>query len=310
MSLRIVFMGTPDFAVPCLARLLEDKHTVVGVITQPDKPRGRGYKLCPPAVKVLAMEKGLPVYQPESLRTGEAGELVARLAPELIVVVAYGKILPPDLLSIPPLGCINVHASLLPHLRGAAPIQWSVIHGDRISGVTTMYLSEGMDAGDVILKADTPIGAEESAGQLFERLSKMGADLLSQTVTLIEKGNAPRTPQNHGAATFAPMITKELARIDFQKPAKAVVNLVRGLCPAPGAHILTDGALLKVYEARGVAGYHGAPGELLDAKRFIVACGSGAVELLSVQPQGKNVMSGSAYLCGKNLTVGQKFTDA
>lgn len=308
MPLRIVFMGTPDFAVPCLIRLLADGHQITGVFTQPDKPRGRGRRLSPPPVKELALERGLNLHQPATLRDGKASGLLSQMAPDLAVVVAYGKILPPDMLEIPPLGCINVHASLLPHLRGAAPIQWSIINGDKVTGVTTMYLAEGMDTGDIILKEDTPIGEEETAGQLFQRLSEMGARLLSRTVDLVEKGKAPRTSQRHEEASYAPMITKETAQIDFERPAKAVVNLVRGLSPSPTAFVRAGG-ILKVHEARVAQGCHGAPGELLHQRHLIVGCGSGAVELLQVQPQGKNIMSGAAFLNGHNFQTGQKFTD-
>ncbi len=302
--MRIVFMGTPDFAVPCLERLLADGHQVAGVFTQPDKPKGRGHHLQPPPVKELALARGLPVYQPATLRDGQALETLRALAPQLAVVVAYGKILPPALLAVPPLGCINVHGSLLPRWRGAAPIQWSVLSGDRQAGVTTMYLAEGMDTGDMILRRSTPVGPQETSGQLYERLAELGAQLLGETVELIAQGRAPRTPQQEEEATYAPMLTKELAAIDFMKPAAQVHNLVRGMNPWPVAHTLLEGQPLKVYAARLSEG-SGAPGQVLESRgRLVVACGQGAVELLELQAQGKKRMAAADYLRGHPLAPG------
>ena len=302
--MRIVFMGTPDFAVPCLERLLADGHQVAGVFTQPDKPKGRGHHLQPPPVKELALARGLPVYQPATLRDGQALETLRALAPQLAVVVAYGKILPPALLEVPPLGCINVHGSLLPRWRGAAPIQWSVLSGDRQAGVTTMYLAEGMDTGDMILRRSTPVGPQETSGQLYERLAELGAQLLGETVELIAQGKAPRTPQQEEEATYAPMLTKELAAIDFMKPAAQVHNLVRGMNPWPVAHTLLEGQPLKVYAARLSEG-SGAPGQVLESRgRLVVACGQGAVELLELQAQGKKRMAAADYLRGHPLAPG------
>ena len=302
--MRIVFMGTPDFAVPCLERLLADGHQVAGVFTQPDKPKGRGHHLQPPPVKELALARGLPVYQPATLRDGQALETLRALAPQLAVVVAYGKILPPALLAVPPLGCINVHGSLLPRWRGAAPIQWSVLSGDRQAGVTTMYLAEGMDTGDMILRRSTPVGPQETSGQLYERLAELGAQLLGETVELIAQGKAPRTPQQEEEATYAPMLTKELAAIDFMKPAAQVHNLVRGMNPWPVAHTLLEGQPLKVYAARLSEG-SGAPGQVLESRgRLVVACGQGAVELLELQAQGKKRMAAADYLRGHPLAPG------
>lgn len=302
--MRIVFMGTPDFAVPCLERLLADGHQVAGVFTQPDKPKGRGHHLQPPPVKELALARGLPVYQPATLRDGQALETLRALAPQLAVVVAYGKILPPALLEVPPLGCINVHGSLLPRWRGAAPIQWSVLSGDQQAGVTTMYLAEGMDTGDMILRRSTPVGPQETSGQLYERLAELGAQLLGETVELIAQGRAPRTPQQEEEATYAPMLTKELAAIDFMKPAAQVHNLVRGMNPWPVAHTLLEGQPLKVYAARLSEG-SGAPGQVLESRgRLVVACGQGAVELLELQAQGKKRMAAADYLRGHPLAPG------
>ena len=310
MPLNIVFMGTPDFAVPCLARLLADGHRLPAVFSQPDKPRGRGYTLTPPSVKQLALEHAIPVYQPAGLRDGQALSILRELAPDLIVVVAYGKILPPAILELPALGCVNVHASLLPELRGAAPIQWSVINGDTRTGITTMFMAEGLDTGDIILQRETSIGPEETAGELFDRLSLLGAQCLAETLPLLSGGQAPRMPQDDTRATYAPMIDKSVCAIDFTKSAQAICNLVRGLNPAPCAHTHLEGRLLKIHKARPVDACSGEAGALLDTKRLIVGCGDGAVELLTVQPEGKRAMDGAAFACGRKLVGGGKFTVA
>lgn len=302
--MRIVFMGTPDFAVPCLSRLLDDGHTIAGVFTQPDKPQGRGYKLMPPPVKVRALESGLPVYQPAKMRDGQALAILKELSPELVVVVAYGKILPSDILALPPLGCVNVHGSLLPKYRGAAPIQWSVLNGDRTAGVTTMYMAEGLDTGDMILTRETPLGPDETSGELYERLATLGADALSETVRLIGEGRAPRVPQDDALASHAPMLTKELARIDWTKPASEVHNLIRGMNPWPIAHTSLCGRPLKIYRSRLVSGA-GAPGALIGGSGFVVACGQGAVELLEIQEAGKKRMAAADYLRGHPDAAGK-----
>lgn len=298
--MRIVFMGTPDFAVPCLSRLLADGHEIPGVFAQPDRPKGRGHKLAPPPVKELALARGIPVYQPEKLRDGAALELLRSLRPELAVVVAYGRILPKELLEVPPLGCINVHGSLLPKYRGAAPIQWSVLNGDEMGGVTTMYMAEGLDCGDMILQAGTPIGENETSGELFQRLSEMGADLLSETVRRVGAGDAPRILQNESQATTAPMLDKAMARIDFSKPARQVHKLICGMNPWPMAHTVMDGEPVKVHRSRLAEGT-GAPGTVLPGKGLTVACGEGAVELLEIQGQGGKRMAAQDYLRGHPL---------
>lgn len=303
--MKIVFMGTPQFAVPCLARILDDGHQVVGVFSQPDKPQGRGYKLTPPPVKELALSRCVPVFQPQKLRDGEALSILKELAPDLIVVVAYGKILPVDILELPPLGCINVHGSLLPRYRGAAPIQWSVINGDKTTGVTTMYMAEGMDTGDMILKAETEIGAEETAGELYERLSVLGASCLAQTLTLIEQGKAPRQPQDDALATHAPMLEKCTGRLDFSKSADTLYNQIRGCSPWPGAFTHIQGRMLKVHRVRVHNDLQGKPGQVIDCQRFIVACGQGALEFLEVQPQCKGRMTGPQFLCGCRAPAGE-----
>lgn len=302
--MRIVFMGTPDFAVPCLQRLIDDGHTVVGVFTQPDKPKGRGYTMTPPPVKELALSAGIPVYQPTKLRDGTALALLGELAPELIVVVAYGRILPKDILDCPPLGCINIHGSLLPKYRGAAPIQWTVLNGDKIGGVTSMYMGEGMDTGDLLLTVETPVGENETSGELYERLAPMGANCLSATIRHIETDTAIATPQEESLATAAPMLTKAMGQVDLSMDAHKLHNLIRGLNPWPSVSITApDGRTLKLHRSVICEG-SGTAGEILDSKRLIVACGTGALELTEVQPEGKGRMTGGDYLRGARLQKG------
>ena len=232
-DMRIVFMGTPDFAAAILERLISTGRNVVGVFSQPDKPVGRKQIIEPTPVKKLALEHGIPVFQPAKMKDGTALEMMKSLSPDLVVVAAYGRILPKELLDVPPLGCVNVHGSLLPKYRGAAPIQWSVINGDPVTGVTTMYMAEGMDTGDMILKLETEIGGDETAGELFERLAVLGADSIEKTLELFDRGSVPREPQNDAEATLAPMLKKEMGEIDFEKSPEEIHNLVRGLCPWP-----------------------------------------------------------------------------
>ena len=287
-DMRIVFMGTPDFAAAILERLISTGRNVVGVFSQPDKPVGRKQIIEPTPVKKLASEHGIPVFQPVKMKDGTALEMMKSLSPDIAVVAAYGRILPKELLDVPPLGCVNVHGSLLPKYRGAAPIQWSVINGDKITGVTTMYMAEGMDTGDMILKLETEIGEDETAGELFDRMAALGADSIEKTLELFDNGAVPRTPQSEAEATMAPMLKKEMGELDFGKSAEEIHNLVRGLCPWPVAFTYVDGKSVKIYKADRVEGYSGAPGELLDEKRFIVGCRDGAVELSIVQPEGKS----------------------
>ncbi len=305
--MRIVFMGTPDFAVPCLERLISCGFDVVGAFSQPDRPKGRGMQLEPTPVKKLAQAHNIPVFQPLKLRDGTVLKQLQDLAPDLIVVVAYGRILPKDILDLPKLGCINVHASILPKLRGAAPIQWSVINGDTETGVTTMYMAEGLDTGDTILTITTKIGENETAGELFERLAPTGADALEKTIEQIAAGTASRTKQDENLATHSPMLDKKLADLDFSKSPKEVCNLIRGLNPAPCAFSRFDGKIVKILAAKPVEGYNGNIGEVLDEKRLIVGCKDGAIELLEVRPEGKKPMSGAEFSRGKRIVKGQKF---
>ncbi len=307
--MKIVYMGTPDFAKTCLERILCEGYEIVGVFTQPDRPKGRSGKPAPPPTKELALEHNIPVFQPEKLRDGTALAILQELAPDVIVVVAYGRILPPDILTLPKHGCINVHASLLPRYRGAAPIQWSVINGDDTTGVCTMFMDEGMDTGDIILTHRTPIDKNETSGELFRRLSAIGADCLANTLDILRKGDTlPRTVQEHTQATHAPMLTKDVGRLDFTKSAKTLHNLVRGCSPWPGAHTRLRDKMLKVHECRPMDEKTSAPcGTLLQmADKLCVACGDGdLIELISVQLEGKSRVSGADFLRGFRLTDGE-----
>lgn len=303
--MRIVFMGTPDFAVPCLQRLLEDGHEVPAVFTQPDKPVGRHAVLTPPPVKQLALSHGIPVYQPTKMRDGTVAALLRELAPDCLVVVAYGRILPQEILDVPPRGCVNIHGSLLPRYRGAAPIQWSVIRGETVTGVTSMFMDAGMDTGDIIDTLTTPIGENETAGELFERLAPLGARLLSTTLAAIADGTVTRRPQNGAEATMAPMLEKAMGRLDLTRPARELHNQVRGMNPWPGAFCTAGGKTLKIHETRVAAG-SGAPGTLLCADPVTVACGEGALQLVTVQPEGKPRMAAEAWLRGARLPQGAR----
>lgn len=302
--MRIVFMGTPDYSVKTLEALVNGGHEVVAVFAQPDKPVGRKQILTPPATKQKALELNIPVYQPTTLRDGSALELLKRLNPEVIVVVAYGKILPKEILELPKFGCINGHASLLPRHRGASPIQWCIVCGDKTTGVTTMYMDEGMDTGDIIDTFKTEIGEQETAEELFERLSHISAELMLKTLSKLQNGTATRTPQNHSEATYAPIIKKEMAHIDFNNTAEEICNAVRGYYSWPCAFCFVEGKRLKVIKARVSSG-KGTPGEVISNENHLtVACNDGAVEFVTVQPEGGKVMSASDMLRGKGVALG------
>ena len=297
--MRIIFMGTPDFAVPCLQSLMDAGHSVCAVFTQPDKPKGRGYAMTPPPVKVLAQKHGIPVFQPGTLRTPQAAEQISGFHPDLIAVVAYGKILPKEILDIPPHGCINVHASLLPKYRGAAPIQWSVINGEPVTGVTTMYMDEGLDTGDILFQQEVEIGPDETSGMLFDRLSVVGAELLVRTLDAVHTGNIERVKQGKDGESNAPMLKKEMSRIDWNKPAAQIHNLVRGLSPWPVAYAAYQGRRLKIHKTRVYEGKSGAPGELSAGKDAVVCCGGGtALQLLEVQYEGGRKMDAADFFRG------------
>lgn len=305
--MRILFMGTPDFAVPCLERLIADGHEIVGVVTQPDKPKGRGHKFLPPPVKETAIQHGIDVLQPHSLKNEAFLPELTKRNPELIVVVAYGKILPRYLLEFPKHGCINVHASLLPKYRGAGPIQWSVINGDEITGVTTMYMGEELDAGDMIMKTETRIGEEETAGELFDRLSVLGAQLLAKTLIRVEAGDVPREGQDESLVSYAPMVSKETGHIDWTKDAESIRNLVRGTNPWPLSFSLYEGQTMKVIHAIKGEKEEGTPGEILSADKhgICVACGKGETLVIDeIQMQGSKRMRVADYLNGHEIAVG------
>ena len=302
--MRIVFMGTPDFAVPSLQALLDAGHEVCAVYTQPDKPQGRKQVLTPPPVKVLAQEHHIPVYQPLSFKGADAQAQLRALEPEVIIVVAYGKLLPKAVLDIPPRGCINVHGSLLPRWRGAAPIQWSVIAGDQKAGVTTMQMAEGLDTGDMLLTYETEVGARETAGELFDRLAQAGAELLVETLDKLD--TITPTPQDDSQSCYAHMLDKQMAVIDWSKSAHEIDCLIRGLNPWPVALTTLDGARLKVYAAQPVSSA-GKPGEVLegDAKRgLVVACGEGALMLEEIQLVGGKRMKCADFLRGHAVPKG------
>ena len=305
--MRVVFMGTPDFAVPSLQKLLDAGFEVCAVYTQPDKPKGRGHKLQAPPVKELALQHEIPVFQPTSLRKEEVQQELQSFQPDVIVVVAYGKILPKAVLDLPRLGCINVHGSLLPKYRGAAPIQWTVINGDGIGGVTTMFMGEGLDTGDMLLKAETPVGAEETAGQLFDRLKDLGADLLLETLEKLEQGTLTPIPQNEEDATHAPMLSKELSVIDWSKPARELHNLIRGLNPWPSAYSYLDGKKLKIHASRVVEGSGEAGKAFAKDGNLLVYCGEDALELTEIQTENGKRMDGKSYLLGHPLNKDSRF---
>lgn len=304
--MNVVFMGTPEFAVPTLEALVKE-HNVTAVVTQPDKPKGRGKKMMFSAVKEKALEYGLTVYQPEKVKDSDFVQVLKELAPDIMVVVAFGQILSEEILNIPKYGCINVHGSLLPEYRGAAPIQWSIIHGREYGGVTTMYMAKGLDSGDMILKAQEKIRDDDTYGSLYDRLSVIGADLLIKTLELIESGEAPRTPQNEAEATAAPMITREMERINWNDRADNIVNLIKGLNPQPVAHTLLKGEKLKIWFAEKEGNrYTGTPGEIVDVRKkdFVVMTADGSVAVKEVQAQGGKKMTTDAYMRGHAIDKG------
>lgn len=302
--MRILFMGTPDFAVPCLDSLIKAGHNIVAVITQPDKPQGRKMKLTPPPVKELAISNNIEVYQPETLKNDAIKELLENKQPELIVVVAYGKILPKYVLDFAKYGCINVHGSILPRWRGAAPIQWSIISGDETAGVTTMKMSEGLDTGDMLLKYETKIGESETAGQLFDRLSQQGANLLCKTIEQIDIIIPQK--QDESKANYAHMLDKQMAQIDWNKSNKQIDCLIRGLNPWPIALTTLNGEKLKIYSAK-LYNASGKAGEVLQADSktgLIVACGEGAMLIEEIQATSGKRMNAKDYLRGHKIEVG------
>ncbi|MGI6576226.1 MAG: methionyl-tRNA formyltransferase [bacterium] len=318
--MRILYMGTPQFAVESLQQLIKDGEEVVGVVTQPDRPQGRGKKIAPPPVKVFADAKGLPVFQPEKLKDNLVIEKLSSFCPDVIVVVAYGKILPREVLSLPPQGCINLHASLLPKYRGAAPIHWALLRGEDVTGVTTMYMDEGLDTGDIIYQQEVPISPADTAGSLYTKLAAAGGKLLVKTIVQIKKGCAPRIPQNEQEATYAPPLERKDEVIDWSRSAQELWLQVRGLNPEPGATTYWEGKNLKVWEAVPFAEVEfqegqqdemrGNPGQVLSVDNkagVLVSTGAGLLQLHKVQPAGKKVMLACDFARGYRVEPGMSF---
>ncbi len=309
-GLRIVFMGTPEFACPTLQKLIDRGENVVAVVTQPDRPKGRGQQMLPPPVKQLAERHGIPVQQPVKVRTPDAVEEIRALAPDLIVVVAFGQILPKALLEIPRYGCINVHASLLPRWRGAAPLNWCIIAGDTETGVTTMQMDVGLDTGDMLLKKITPIGRDEDASSLHDRLCGIGAEALAETIDLLVAGRLVPEKQDDALTTYASMLKKEDGLIDWSGDAIAIRNRIRGLTPWPGAYTHLNGKTLKVFRTRAGSGT-GSPGTVLQAGKngIEVACGSGSLWIDELQLEGKKRLAAAEFLAGCRIEPGTTLGD-
>ena len=304
--MRIIFMGTPDFAVPCLKAIIDAGHEVAAVFTQPDKPRGRKQELTPPEVKVLALENGLTVYQPATLRAGEAFDVISGIQPEIIVVAAYGKILPKEILELPRYGCINVHGSLLPKYRGAAPIQWSVINGDKETGVTIMQMAEGLDTGDMLYQKAIPIGIDDTAESMFDKLSELGAEMTVEALELIPQGKLTAVKQDDSLSSYAPMLDKSIAVIDWRKSGKEVHDLIRGLYSWPIAQTTLGGKKLKLYRSSPCE-KRGEAGRIIAVDPLTVACGEGSVIIHELQLEGKKRMDASLFIIGHRLNIGDRF---
>lgn len=305
--MRVIFMGTPDFAVPSLEALLT-KHEVVLVVTQPDKPKGRGKKMVPTPVKACALEHGIPVLQPEKVKEPEFVEQLRSYEPDLIAVTAFGQILSEPILEMPKYGCINVHGSLLPKYRGAAPMQWSIIDGEKVTGITTMYMAKGLDSGDMLLKAEVEITDEDTFATIHDKMAVTGANLLLDTLDQLEAGTLERIPQDHDAATYAPMITKETGHIDWSKNRQDIINLIRGLNPVPAAYTTYEEEVLKIFGAviSDVQADDAANGEIVAVvkKGFVVKCGDGCLLITEVQARGGKRMMTDAYLRGHAVKEG------
>ena len=305
--MSVIFMGTPDFAVPSLEALLT-KHEVVLVVTQPDKPKGRGKKMVPTPVKACALEHGIPVLQPEKVKEPEFVEQLRSYEPDLIAVTAFGQILSEPILEMPKYGCINVHGSLLPKYRGAAPMQWSIIDGEKVTGITTMYMAKGLDSGDMLLKAEVEITDEDTFATIHDKMAVTGANLLLDTLDQLEAGTLERIPQDHDAATYAPMITKETGHIDWSKNRQDIINLIRGLNPVPAAYTIYEEEVLKIFGAviSDVQADDAANGEIVAVvkKGFVVKCGDGCLLITEVQARGGKRMMTDAYLRGHAMKEG------
>jgi methionyl-tRNA formyltransferase len=298
-------MGTPGFAVPTLKALIESENDVVAVITKPDTPKGRGRRVIPPPIKTLTIDYNIPVLQPEKIRTEGFYSELKEYEPDVICVAAYGKILPKNILNLPPQGCINVHASLLPNYRGAAPINWAIIKGEEITGITTMMMDEGMDTGDMLLQKEVKIEVEDDAESLSEKLSLVGAELLLETIRLQKQGRLTRIPQDHSKATYAPILKKKDGIIDWRKRSEEIKNLIRGTLPWPSAHTTIDGKNLKLYKAE-VSNGMGKPGEAILSESGIlrVATGDGSIDVTEIQIEGGKKLPIQAFLIGRKIPKG------
>lgn len=309
--MRIVFMGTPDFAVPSLKKLAEQPWEIVAVVTQPDRPRGRGKKVTPSPVKEVALGLGLPVYQPERVRNPEFIKLLQDLSPDVIIVVAFGQILPREILFLPVYGCINLHASLLPKYRGAAPIHWSVINGETTTGVTTMMMDEGLDTGDMLLKKEIPISDQATTGEIHDQLAEVGANLLVETIRSLPDGCIVPQPQDETKASYAPMLTKELEEINWEWPVAKIYNLIRGMNPWPGTYTFYKDKILKIWRAERIGSTKEPdrdfkPGQIISVlnKGPVVQTGDGQIILTELQPQGKSKMKGEEFVRGYQVYPG------
>ena len=311
--MNIIFMGTPDFSVPCLRELINAGENIRAVFTQPDKPKGRGYKLTPPPVKEFALQYDIPVYQPLSMKKGKDAEMAMQVIrdinPDLIVVVAYGKILPKTILDMPKYGCINVHASLLPKLRGSSPIQSCILTGETVTGVTTMQMAEGIDTGDMLMKTELDIGENETASELHDRLSEAGAKLIVETVNAVKQNALTPIKQDDSISTHCGMITKDMCVIDFSRPAREIHNQIRGLSASPCAYVFLDGKKIKLYRSELVSGCGGKPGTVAFDNDFVIVCGDGnGVRITELQPEGGKRMNTDAYLNGRKICKGAEMT--
>lgn len=303
--MKIIFMGTPDFAVPCLEKLIEAGHEIPAVFTQPDKPRGRKMVMTPPEVKVCAMDHGLTVFQPKTLRDGEAMKIIEEIRPDCIVVAAYGKILPKEILDLPRYGCINVHGSLLPKYRGSAPIQWSVINGEKETGVTIMQMAEGVDTGDMLYQKAIPIQIDDTAESMFDKLSVLGGEMIAEALDKLERGELRAEKQDETLATHAPMLDKTISEINWHKSALEVHNLVRGLYSWPIAQTTLHGKRLKIYRTSLGKG-SGEAGSVISTDPLTIACAEGSVVIEELQLEGKKRMDAKTFLIGHPLKSKEK----
>lgn len=306
--MKLIFMGTPDFAVPCLENLIEAGHEIAAVFTQPDKPRGRKQELTPPEVKVCALEHGLTVYQPGTLKDGKAMKIIETLQPDCIVVAAYGKILPKEIIDYPRYGCINIHGSLLPKYRGAAPIQWAVINGEKETGITVMHMDVGLDTGDMLYVKSLPIGIDDTAESMFDKLSALGGEMIVEALEKLEKGELNAVKQDERLAVYAPMLDKSIAVIDWNKSGTEVHNLVRGLYSWPIAQTSLHGKKLKIYRTSPCE-KSGEPGTVIRTDPLTIACREGSVIIRELQLEGKKRMDAKTFLIGHPLQLNEKLGD-